>query len=249
MARVGVTFDTAAFQRALDAEAARLQRTARRAVNELAFRARDAIRGEMDRVFDRPTPWVKNGVMVVPARGEENSAGVEWKPGSIGSIPAEKILRAQIEGGGRRLKRFERALQAVGVLPPGMIAVWAKTAPLDRFGNLTGGRITKILSYFRAFPEVGFQANRRADGRSRGKLKDQQFFVVRGFRNSTRLPPGIYERRRRGNPRMVIAFVKPPSYRPRFNPAAVAARVVREQSAEVWQLALERRLPFRGGGS
>lgn len=243
--RMQVAFDTARFRTGLLMEAGQMARTARRAVNELAWRAREDIKAEMDSVFDRPTPWVKNGVMIVPAIGEGNVAELYWKPGSVGAVPAGNILRAQIAGGARRVKRFEKALRAAGVLPDGMFATWASGAPLDRFGNLTGARIVKILADLRAFAEVGFQANRRADGKSRGKLRDLKYFAVRGTKPGVKLRAGIYEARKRGNPKLVIAFVKAPAYRARFAPARIARDSIARNRAQVWQLAITRSLPFR----
>jgi hypothetical protein len=232
-----VTFDREKLRVSLTAEAEKLKRMARRASNELAFRARAEIQAEMRRAFDRPTPFVVNGMRVVYATEDSGDAAlVDWKLESAGGAGAGRTLRPQIEGGTRATKRFEKLL---GV-PAGMVAVPARGARLDRYGNLRPAEIVQIISDLRAFSEVGFRANRAAG-------KKGKYFIIRGA-GGGRLRPGVYERRKSG-PRMIVAFVRATAYRPRFAPAEVARRVVRDQAGEVWRLAMERRLPFRRAGA
>lgn len=253
-----------AFKAEMEKRIVELRRAQRFAVNELAFRGLRAVQAEMDRVFTpRPTPWVRDGMRAVKvgetitssrftrnedraaARASDTGTGevaatVEWRVSNGneatqggGAIPAAKILRAQIEGGPRRLKRFEVALRRIGALPEGLITTWAQGQRLDQYGNITAGRIVQILSDLRAFREVGFRANRNAGTPAR-------FFVIRGKKPGVKLPPGIYERRKRGNPKLVLAFVKPAQYTQRINPRQIIAEVVRYQAAEVWAVEAER---------
>jgi hypothetical protein len=244
--RVTVTTGHAGFARALEAEAAQLARTARRAVNELAWRAVEDLRGGIRQAFDRPTPYVQDGATVQLARGEENTATVEWKLafGNKSSGPgAGRVLRAQIEGGARAQKRFERALR----LGNDTIAVPARFAELDQYGNLKASALVKILSELKAFGEVGYLANRSANRPSRGVRRRERYFMLRQ-QTPGGLRPGIYLRGQKGKPpQMVIAFVKPATYKPRFNPAAVVRDSVAHHRLAVWQLALQRRLPNRDG--
>lgn len=243
--KLSVVSNHGAFARGLEAEAARLARTARRAVNELAWRAVEDIRQDMRRTFDRPTPYVQQGMRVIPARDTENVATVAWKDGfgnkSTGP-GAGRVLRAQIEGGARAQKRFERALR----LGHDTVAVPARFAELDQYGNLKASALVKILSDLRAFGETGYLANRSRTRASRGTRRRERYFMIRAQTESG-LRPGIYLRGQPGKPpQMVIAFVKAASYRPRFNPAQIVRESVAYHRAAVWQLALERRLPFRG---
>lgn len=243
--RMTVSADHARFARGLEAEAAQLARIARRAVNELAWRGVERIRDDMRRSFDRPTPYVQGGMTVQLARGEGNVATVEWKEafGNKSTGPgAGRVLRAQIEGGARSQKRFERALR----LGNDTIAVPAKFAELDQYGNYKPAALVKILSDLRAFAEIGYLANRSRNRASRGTRRNERYFMIRA-RTESGLPPGIYLRGQAGRaPQMVMAFVKAATYRPRFNPAAVVRDTVARERAEVWQLALQKRLPFRG---
>lgn len=240
--QIAVKFDTERLRQDLRREQQRVVGASRRAVYELAHRGVAEVKEEMRRVFDRPTPWVMNGVYVAPLR-EQNSATVDWKPGGGSkAIPAEKILRAQIEGGARRLKRFERLLG----LPSNRIAVPGKWADLDQYGNIRAGQITKILSSLRLFGEQGYRAN-RSNRPSRGARRREEYFIIRPGSEHAQLWPGIYRvaQDMGGAPLLVIAFVRAAQYRPRFAPARIVAQTVARDAAQVWDLALRRQLPFR----
>jgi hypothetical protein len=268
--QVGLGFDGARFKAEMERRILELRRAQRFAVNTLAFAGLRAVKAEVDRVFDRPTPWVRNGFRAVKvgqlltssaATAEDDRAAavasdtgtgevvayVDWKAGSAvdgegaKSIPAEKILAAQIAGGPRRLKRFERALVAIGAMPEGVIAVPARGARLDRYGNLSGGMIGKILSDLRAYTRGGQYQNRAAGTEGR-------FFAIPAQTNRIRIPAGIYEHRKskRGRPKLIIAFVKPGTYAPRFDPVAVVKRTVEQETPAVWA-AESARLQARWG--
>ena len=248
--RVAVAVDTNRLKLDLQRERDRLTRVSRRVVYELAHRAVADIKAEMPRVFDRPTPWVINGVYVSPLRSE-NSATVDWKPGSAGSVPAEKILQAQIQGGGRRLKRFERLF----ALRPGYNVVPGKWADLDQYGNIKPSQLVQILSFLRLFREVGFTANRPRRARNRGRRTraGAEYFIrpigatQASHPDTWHLPPGVYRvARSQGDaPLLVLAFVRAARYRPRFAPARIVRETVARHATEVWNLGLARQLPFR----
>ena len=65
---------------------------------------------------------------------------------AIGGTPPARYLMAQVTGGQRLLKPFEKRLQAKGVLPSGMQTVPGKGATLDAFGNIAGSQMNRILS-------------------------------------------------------------------------------------------------------
>lgn len=247
MTSLTVAFDVSELRQQLAREQRSLARTVRRAANALAYGGRDAIKEDMARKFDRPTPWVLNSVNVIPATDSDVLAGnavavIDWKPGSAGSISGDKILRAQIEGGARRLKRFERVIG----LPANRVAVPGKWAELDAYGNISRGQLTKVLSYLRLFGEQGYRAN-RSNRQGRGTRRAEQYFMIPVGAEHATLSPGIYRNAQElgGAPLLIIAFVRAANYRARFNPAAVARAYVQSNASIIWQQALTRTLPFR----
>lgn len=247
MTSIAVSFDVSRLRQELVREQRSLARTVRRAANALAYGGRDVIVANMRQTFDRPTPWVLNSINVIPAVDSDVLAGnavavIDWKPGSAGSISGDKILRAQIEGGARRLKRFERVIG----LPAGRIAVPGKWAELDAYGNISRGQLTKVLSYLRLFGEQGYRAN-RSNRQGRGTRRAEQYFMIPVGGEHATLSPGIYRNAQEmgGAPLLIIAFVRAANYRARFNPVAVARAYVQSNAPTTWQQALTRTLPFR----
>jgi hypothetical protein len=242
--QVAVRFDTARLKQDLARDKARLARTLRRVVNAAAYQALDDVRADMTKVFDRPTPFVQRGLYVIPARDGDSFDGtvaqLDWRQFGA-AVTAQKVLRAQMEGGARNLKRFERAIG----LPASRVAVPAKWAPLDQYGNIPGPFIVQMLSALRLFGEQGYRAN-RAEG---AKLRrgQSEFFIVRPFSEHGQLSPGIYRvaQEMGGAPLMVVAFVRRANYRARFFPDRVARASVAQNIQGLWQQGLARTLPFR----
>jgi hypothetical protein len=230
-----VTFDAATFRAAMDKEAARIKVLLGRTANELAFLAREAVQEDMKRVFDRPSRYVLNGMRIirVPKDGGADAAILTWKDPEIGDIATGKIVRAQVEGGQRRAKRFEAFLAKVLGLPANLQVVPARGQRLDANGNLTGKATRKIIDGLKAAAE-----KRDHEGLRYILIRTQQ---RRGLR------PGIYTRSARGKIKVLALFIAPPAYRARFAPADVARRVVVQQSGAVWVQALTRTLPDRRG--
>ncbi|KAA5603020.1 hypothetical protein F1188_20020 [Roseospira marina] len=181
------------------------------ALTRTANAAKDRARDEIDRVFDRPTKYTRNSLFVRAARKARLEASVNIKDFAPKGTPAFKYLAPQIEGGPRREKRFERALQAAGHLPRGTRAVPGEGIDLDRSGAVSRGQITKILSYLRASPDP--MQNRGATAGRRVRRRDQ-YFLGRP-KNQPDLPEGVWKRERS---RLVptLVFVRRAEYRPRF---------------------------------
>ena len=101
------------------------------AATRTAKASQAAIKNEINRVFDRPTPWIQNSTYVLAAKKSDPTAIVyarEW-----GGTPAPVTLTPQIEGGQRQYKRSEGALRAGGYLPNGWQS-WTNTG-IFRGGN------------------------------------------------------------------------------------------------------------------
>ena len=229
-----------------------LQTAAVAALNDAAFEARRVVQANIDASFDRPTPYVRRSIQVTKATVDRPSAVVEPKyPGGKGVDP-QSILRASVFGGERRLKRAERALQRVGILLPGYAMVPGEACQLDAYGNIKGGFIVQLLSYFQAFGEQGYKANMTAKRRdklaargvsTRGyrTIGGVEYFVAWGKLRSGRsshLHYGIWSRTGTHGAvvKPVIMFVRTPRYGVRLDfftkPVAAA------------QAAFDRRLRF-----
>lgn len=210
------------------------------ALNDSTRDSRVALQKHMGKVFDKPVARtlrsvkIKTGTKAKPV----TSIWIDDEPGK-GIAPA-KYLMAEIFGGVRHQKRFERALQAKGLMPPGTFAVPGPGAPLDGSGNIPGSFIVQLLSYFAAFSEQGYRANmtqkRKAKihgiKRSTGGYKTiggVMYFVANGRGRSYHLAPGIYKKTGIHGVDItpLILFVKSPAYTVRLQFEKIVEGTVR----------------------
>ena len=223
------------------------------ALNDTARAVRADLQDEFRSVFDRPVPRTLNSVRLSFATKArpEISIEIDAEPNK-GTAPA-RYLQPQIEGGGRHLKRFERLLQAKGLMPPGWYAVPGAAAPLNQYGNVPGSFLTMLLSYFQAFGEQGYRANMTARrrrsihriGRSaRGyrRIGGAMYFVSDGLDRTGHLHRGIW--RKRGTHGVdldpVILFVPAVSYQSRLPYEQTVRRSVDEHFGNAFRTRLGR---------
>lgn len=187
-----------------------------RALNSTAFDLRARIQERMRAVFDRPTPYIVDSIWVGKKADPESLEAWVYprERGGKGVDPA-RVLLAQVTGGRRRAKRFEVALQRIGVLPAGMGTVpakWVVASHGDGFGNVKGSFIVRLLSYLQAFGEQGYRANmsekkRKAIAKTgrrfqngqvivRGGLKLKGLAQIRGVEYFVSMGPGEWTGRR-----------------------------------------------------
>lgn len=240
MIRMSATALEEGFRKGMQETGERFLRQARRAVNDLAFRGRDAVREEMGRAFNKPRDYLVDDVRVNVAKDSAPVAEVVWYrdpqiAGKLGRPGGARIFAPHIDGGARRLKRLDKAMHFIGV-PAGMIVVPARFAELDAEGDLKGAALVKIISDLKAFSEVGFTAN-RSTRPSRGRRRREHYFIIRATTPSG-LKPGVYLRGQKGKPpQMVLAFVRAAVYRPRFAPARTVREVVARDIRAIWEQA------------
>ncbi len=170
------------------------------AINMGVGRVKNAMRAEMQSVFDRPTNYVLQSVQVVK-KATANDLNALVAPTYMGGkgVDPQQILAAQELGGRRRDKRSEKALRRVGILPNGMqtaIPRPEKGGPFpgsdDGRGNLKGSFLVQLIAYFQAFGEQGYRANMTdkrkqliherggAAKRLVGPVRGHRFFVAYG---------------------------------------------------------------------
>jgi hypothetical protein len=224
---------------------------ARRTLNILAMRGVRAIQAEMGKVFDRPTRYALNSVKWAEDLPGP-SAEVQWRGSeAFGETARQGYLKAQIYGGPRGQKASEIRLQRLRLGGQQVFLVPTEYAERDGYGNVSRGQIVKILSALEALggPGQGFDGNRRAGRRGRGRRRAEDYFVIWPGGNDSRqipggrllpnnLPPAIYRKFGEGASayvRPILIFAKKaPVYRKRLDPEAIVARVVREELPAVW---------------
>lgn len=173
--------------------------------------------------FDRPTPATLDSIYTRPATKARPEATVGIKEFMGKGNPAVKYLAAEVQGGQRRTKRFERALQAAGILPPGYYIVPGSACELDQYGNIKGSQIVQLISYFRAFPEMGYKANmtdKRRAALAKGSAKTGRQGVAYFVARDSWLHPGIWARYSFGHGsaiKPVLMFVRSVGYEKRFD--------------------------------
>ena len=194
-----------------------------------------ALRKEMEDVFDRPTRYALGGLAFKKPSTERPLMWIWLNDTPNKGIPASSFLAAEIEGGARRQKRMELALQAKGLMPKGWFAVPGKQAPLDAHGNVPGSFIVRMLSDLQAFGEQGYRLNRR--GARRGRKKTNYFFVpLKG----SHLKPGVYWHMPNRMLGCVFAFVSKASYQKRYDFYGVARRVYDRTATKAMTEALDK---------
>ena len=199
--------------------AQKLPSRAAQRLNSAAFAVRGALQQEMARTFQGGvTPFISRSIWVQPATPSNLVAIVEPRdPGGKGGDPY-RIIQTQVLGGDRVLKASEKQLRNAGLLQPGYYIVPGQAAVLDRYGNLDGRFMQRLLSYLQAYRSAGYEANLSAKKKQRLKRQGVEYFVTQGKLRGGHLAPGIYQRRGPGgvdiNP--IVMFVRKPTYQPRL---------------------------------
>jgi hypothetical protein len=115
--------------------------------------------GEIFSEIDRPTSFTMRSVVVKTAKASALESSVFISDRSKGpDAPAPVDWMAPHEySGGRYVKKFERALMAMGAMGPGLKAVPARHAVLDQFGNVSRGQITQVIAQLGTDFSPGYQ--------------------------------------------------------------------------------------------
>jgi hypothetical protein len=189
------------------------------ALTRTAKQTRDVVQGRLGQVFDRPTPYTLNALFFTGATAQRLSASVKFKDEGAGSgTPATKYLLPNVEGGVRRSKRFEVALQAAGHLPAGWVVTPGPGAAIDAYGNISKGQIIQVLSQLRITMTAGHTRNMSFDtGKaiSAQRKAGGRFFVVKP---GGRARPGVYQREFVGRSvTSVFWFVHHAAYKKRYD--------------------------------
>ena len=194
----------------IEKDVARMQKqmpfVIRKTLTGVARNAEVAIRSEMQKVFDRPTPYTLKSIYSSGANGNRPFALVGLR--EFGGGRPAKYLAPEVLGGARNVKAFERAMGGRALVP-------TIATPLDQYGNISRGMIGKILSQLHARYDPNM--NETVVSKRRKGAGSARFFVLSGSHGN--LSPGIYARFGSGHGASVKAMLRfhvIPSYRKRM---------------------------------
>lgn len=218
------------------------------ALNRTAEQAQQAATAGM-KVFDRPVPFTTKSVFIRRTTKAQFTSGlfaeVFLRDEATKGTPPVKYLEPEVKGGSRRVKRFERALRAEGIMGPNEWAVPSRALKLNQYGNVSAGMISSILSQLEASPDNLQNVTRRSKQRLRKQGKRLYFTP----RPGSKLKPGVYVRTGRrpksgGDPRdvrPVLLFVSDaPTYRPRYQFFEIVTKVYQRRFASIFHAELAR---------
>ncbi|MBB2157211.1 hypothetical protein HLH33_12970 [Gluconacetobacter diazotrophicus] len=219
------------------------------ALNMLAANGKRAVVDQMKEVFDHPNPFTLNGFFVRLATADTLSAWVASKDYAPNGTPAIRYLGPQIHGGQRDMKRSEKALAA---LSGGQYWVPGPGAPLDQYGNLRPGEMTRILSRLGLMHDAASNltdrtARRLAKQGKAAKGQRSEYFVARERGNGR--PKGIYKLVGPGKVTAILLFTpRAPTYRVRLPVDQIVQQAFMARQDRVVAAALRRVLKNRLGG-
>jgi alkylated DNA nucleotide flippase Atl1 len=169
-------------------------------------------------------------VYIADIKGGGGGGGFEGSPADY--------LQAEVQGGARRVKKFEKALQNQGSMPRGWVSVPGPAAKLDGYGNMSRSQIIQIIAQLGQDYSPGYARviKRSVDARiAKARKSGQIYFAV--TKAGQPLKPGVYLRDKRRGPRPVMYFVPQARYRVALRFADVAANTVADQLSKQWAIA------------
>lgn len=142
-----------------------------------AKRVKAGVLDVMARRFDNPTKTTMNSLYIKTGSNKNPDAKVWFKDAFSHGIAADKYLQAQVFGGERRHKRFDKALIAHGFMKSSQYAIPVPSV-LDGNGNIKGGLVMKIMSGLSiAENRRGATSNASNGARSKKKGNAKRYFV------------------------------------------------------------------------
>lgn len=207
-------------------------------------------RQHLEQRLDRPTSATVRSVQWIKADAAGLVAEVKIRDDGAGKTKPVEWLSPQEAGGARRVKQFERALQAQGSMPRGWHAVPGPAAKLDAYGNVSRGQIVQVIAQLGAQYSPGYArvisrsaAKRAATAQAKGRA-----YVAILPGNKAGLTPGVYERSDRAL-RAVMWYVSRTQYRKATDLLGEAQRTAPAALQRELQRAIEEsagRLAARG---
>src|SRR5690606_12511273 len=126
------------------------------AANEAAYFTHLTIRKALPFFFEQPTPYTISGVRYRKGNKTSPAAEVYITNDRGKGTPVVDVLRHHFRGLTRVQRRSERVLERAGIIGRDEGWVPAAGVRLNRYGNVPGAEMTRILSQVAAFSESGF---------------------------------------------------------------------------------------------
>jgi hypothetical protein len=241
--KLSVNINTQAIKAALAECANQVPFAVSVALNKVAEKAKKEVQSEMQRVFDKPTPWVLNSLRVFKSSKTNLVSEVGFKDRNSADYRGEDTFRTMIaphvESGKRRYKSMESRLMNIGMLPAGYNVVPGGAATRDSYGNMSQGQISQILNVLGTYTEAGYnKANAKTVMRlGKGTKKSVYGFEywvnpVGSVSSGKHLLPGVYKRIRTGfgsSLKPVLVFVRQANYKKRLNFYEITTEVMHRE--------------------
>lgn len=238
MFEINVKSELDKLQESLKSAADQLPFANAKAITDTAFDVRKAEIKEMEQVFQNPIPFTLKSVLVEKATKKDLTAKVYINNKVMKGNAAEKFLSAEIQGGERRAKAFERALMAAGLIPSGYYAVPGEGADIDAAGNMRRSQIVAVIK------AVKKQVQEKTSSTRRKKARPTEYFIGR----PGKAPLGIWKHVIKGDRvgiTPIIIFVRQPIYKKRFDFYEVARTVTNRNLVNNFNRALDYALSTR----
>ena len=190
------------------------------------------LRQEMSTTFDNPSPYTLKGTFSTSAKKTDLQAVIGLKDKGM-RVPPAVLLKEHFGGGLRGHKPMEAAMQAIGALPSGWLAMPGAGMPLDGYGNPKRAIVREIL---------GSLKTRTQQYKGRGKRMALIGYFVVPVGNDGHLQPGVYWRSSARAIKPMFVFVQQASYRKVLDLPRIANKVIGESFNKQFNAALEHAL-------
>lgn len=237
------TVKTDAAGKALKEFRAMLPYVAANTLTELGRATQDRMPTELQRRFDRPTPYTLRAVKVEFANKNKlrSVVGFPASEEASGKSKNEFIRPGALGTSSRRQKRTEYLLTQKGYLPAGWITVpgsHSKRTLLDGFGNIPGSIYKQIIQSLQIRPK-GRAVSKASQRRAASLGVASEFFAVapgtnKLGKNGGYLPAGVYRRTRKGLQQYLL-FVKRASYEKRIDMRQVGIDTAQQKGRAIVQ--------------
>lgn len=214
--------------------AKRLAYTNALAMTRTGQKAKEIAKQQITKKFSNPVGRTKNAVYLQRATVGRQFAlvGIVDRV-SKGNAPAD-YLGPSITGRSRGHTRFEGALRAAGILGPNEYAMPSRYAKKNRYGNITAGVYTRVLSQLRA-TRGDYSQHRTGSARSKRSRRASAYFYVRDGKAR-----GIWDRRARSVKPLFIFTSSRPDYKKVFPFSKIVLNIFQRQYAAEFAKAMEQ---------